>query len=247
MAKKLFEINPDLDRAALAEEFGPHRRVQIRDVLTTDTAEELRNVLAKATPWGLASQAGSDLTHAPQAMRAEEIATPAGREKMQQLAIDSHKAASEGEYAFLYARYSLLEAYRGKWNPDGPHDILLEYLNTPEFLQLVMDVTGVKGLIKADGNATLFGQQHFLAHHIDSHVDEGWRVAYVLNMTIDEWKPDWGGYLNFFDDDGDVVQGFRPRFNSLNLFQVPQPHSVSVVPQFAPVGRFAISGWLRDR
>ena len=247
MAKKLFEINPDLDRRALAEEFAAHSRVQIRDVLTEETAQEIRGILAKATPWGVAAQAGAADPPGPQAMRADEVATAAGRTKIQQLAAASFQAAGAGDYAFLYGRYSLVEGYMGKWSEGGPLDMLLEYLNTPEFIALAGDVTGVTGLVKADGNATLFGPQHFLAHHIDSHVAEGWRVAYVLNMTIDEWKPDWGGYLNFFDADGDVVQGFRPRFNSLNLFTVPQPHSVGFVPQFAPVGRYAISGWLRDR
>jgi len=59
--------------------------------------------------------------------------------------------------------------------------------------------------------------------------------------------PDWGGYLNFYDDDGDVIAGYRPRFNALNLFAVPQQHNVSFVPPFAAVARYAITGWFRDR
>ena len=61
------------------------------------------------------------------------------------------------------------------------------------------------------------------------------------------WRPDWGGYLNFYDEDGDIVAGYRPRFNALNLFLVPQKHAVSYVPPFAPQARFAITGWFRDR
>ncbi|MDZ4307571.1 2OG-Fe(II) oxygenase [Allopontixanthobacter sp.] len=247
MAKKLFEINPHLDRRALAEEFAANSRVQIRDVLTEETAQEIRAVLASATPWGIAAQAGIANPPGPQSLRANDVATTGGRARIQELATASFRAVGTGDYGFLYGHYPMVEGYLGKWNEDGPHDILLEYLNTPEFLSLAAEVTGETGLVKADGNATLFGPQNFLAFHIDSHVAEGWRVAYVLNMTIDEWKPDWGGYLNFFNEDGDIVQGFRPRFNSLNLFTVPQPHSVGFVPQFAPVGRYAISGWLRDR
>ena len=100
---------------------------------------------------------------------------------------------------------------------------------------------------KADGQATLFGPQHFLGLHQDQQLEEGWRIAYVLNMTALEWRPDWGGYLLFFDDDGDVIEGYMPRFNTLNLFAVPQHHAVSFVPPFAPQGRIAISGWFRDQ
>ena len=66
-------------------------------------------------------------------------------------------------------------------------------------------------------------------------------------MTLGEWRPEWGGYLNFYDEEGDVVAGFRPRFNALNIFAVPQKHNVTYVPPFSPVGRFAITGWFRDR
>jgi Rps23 Pro-64 3,4-dihydroxylase Tpa1-like proline 4-hydroxylase len=103
------------------------------------------------------------------------------------------------------------------------------------------------GLIKADAQATAYTPGDFLSLHTDSHVAEGWRVAYVLNFAPPDWKPDWGGYLNFFDADGDVVAGWRPRFNALNLLKVPQPHNVSYVPPFAPAERIAITGWFRDR
>jgi Rps23 Pro-64 3,4-dihydroxylase Tpa1-like proline 4-hydroxylase len=133
------------------------------------------------------------------------------------------------------------------WDPGSPHENLLEHLNAPEFISLARDVTGIQDLIKADGQATLFAPNHYLGRHIDSHVAEGWEVAYVLNFAQADWHPDWGGYLLFLDDDGDVIEGFRPRFNALNLFKVPQAHAVSYVAPFAPLGRLAITGWLRTQ
>jgi len=114
-------------------------------------------------------------------------------------------------------------------------------------MDLVREITGFPELVKADGQATLFAPQHYLGKHNDSHVEEGWKVAYVLNFAREDWQPDWGGYLLFLDEDGDVVEGFRPRFNALNMFAVPQDHLVSFVPPFAPAGRLAITGWFRDR
>jgi Rps23 Pro-64 3,4-dihydroxylase Tpa1-like proline 4-hydroxylase len=75
----------------------------------------------------------------------------------------------------------------------------------------------------------------------------GRRVAYVLNLTAQEWRPQWGGYLNFFDKNWDVELAIRPRFNSLNLLAVPQWHSVSEVTAIAPVARYAITGWGRNQ
>ena len=241
--RPLFEINPSLDSEAIARRFADQRRVQIRNILTSETAREVREVLGRGTPWGLAWHAGSD---GPHGLRAEEVAEMAASTRAK-IGAEIERAAAAGEYAFAYAQYRILDAYLEKWAPDGVHDLLLEYINSEPFLDLVRKVTGFPDLIKADAQATLYGPGHFLSMHNDSHVAEGWKVAYVLNLGPDEWKPDWGGYLLFFDSDGDVIQGFRPRFNSLNLFAVPQDHSVSYVPPFAPVGRFALTGWFRNR
>lgn len=244
MARKLFELNPALNRQALAAAFVRDRRVQVRDLLTPETAEEIRSILAHHTPWGMAMQAG---VAGPQQVLPGELPTPSGRKRHQDLLHATHEAAARGEFAFRYAQYSLVQSVQEGWDPEGPHQLLLEYLNSPDFLGLVREVTGIRDLVKADGQATLYAPQHFLGLHIDSHVAEGWKVAYVLNFTIDQWMPEWGGYLQFFDDEGDVVQAFRPRFNSLNLFVVPQPHAVSFVAPFAPLGRYAITGWFRGK
>ena len=243
MGRELFSLNHELDRAELASVFARDGRIQVRDFLTGETAEEIHAILARATPWGIAWQAGEQSP--PQAIEAPALrqsGTTAQRDVMQ----STYGAAAAGNYAFQFARYPIVDAYLGKWNEGSPHDLLLEYINAPDFMNFIREVTGLPSLVKADAQATLFAPGQFLGRHIDSHVAEGWLVAYVMNFAKD-WKPDWGGYLNFFDDDGDIVAGYRPRFNALNMFKVPRAHAVSFVPPFAPVGRFAITGWFRDR
>lgn len=229
----------------LADRYRCNGRVQVRNVLTDQTAREIRNILAQATAWGIAGQAG--IASSPAAVEAPQLRTQDGQGKARHIIESAHKAAASGDYACRFGRFPMLDAYKQRWAPDSPHDLLIEYLNAPDFLGLVRDITGIDNLLKADAQATLFGPGHFLGRHIDSHVAEGWRVAYVLNMAGDDWHPDWGGYLTFLDDDGDIIEGWRPRFNTLNLFAVPQSHAVSYVPPFAPAQRFAITGWVRDR
>ena len=246
----LFELNPDLDREELAQQFAATGRVQVRDILTRETAERIRSVLAQQTQWGIAWQSGDGEGSAgPQAMRAEEIAASdgSGKQRMQQMLQETHIAAQKGDYAFRFARYPMQDAYIQKWDEGSPHDVIFEYLNAPEFLDLMREVTGMPELLKAGAQATLYGPQNFLANHSDTHVDQGWRLAYIMNFTTDEWSPNWGGHLLFYGEDGDITEGWLPRFNTLNLFAVPQAHAVSFVPPFAPVGRYAIGGWLRDQ
>jgi SM-20-related protein len=239
----LFEINPALNRAQLAEEFKANRRIQIRDVLTERTAREVQRILAQQTRWQVAWRAGED---GPNLLSREEM-RQMNAEKGAMISRKVATAAAGRDYAFVYSSFPILDAYLGKWNEGSAHDLLLEHINSEPLLGLVREVTGMPDLRKGDAQATLYAPNQFLAEHDDSGEAEGRRVAYVLNMTVGDWRPDWGGYLNFFDEEGDIVQGFRPRFNALNMFAVPQRHNVSYVPPFSPVGRFAITGWFRDR
>jgi Rps23 Pro-64 3,4-dihydroxylase Tpa1-like proline 4-hydroxylase len=50
----------------------------------------------------------------------------------------------------------------------------------------------------------------------------------------------------FHSASGHVEQAFTPRFNALNIFKVPQLHSVSFVAPFVPFRRYAVTGWLRS-
>ena len=239
----LFELRPSLDRAAARQAFAVNGRVQLRDVLTAPAAETLHRILSRQTRWGLAWRAADD---GPHGLTGEQVAKLSQAE--QQSIGDKLTNALRGrDYGFIYAQYRMLDAYLEKWDEGGPHDLIVEHLNSEPFLDLVREVTGMPELIKADAQATLYAPTHFLSEHDDSHVAEGWRIAYVLNFCAADWRPDWGGYLMFYDEDGDVLAGFRPRFNALNLFTVPQKHNVTFVPPFAPAARFAITGWFRDR
>lgn len=242
--KTLFELNPGIDRAALARRFEETGRVQVRDVLTEEAAREMLLVLAKGTPWGMATGAGDENR---QSFRAEETRTQSGAQAVNAAAMAAQENSARGEYGFRFAHYPIVKAVQDGWDPGGAHEVMLEHINAEPFMQLAREITGIDDLFKADGQATLFAPNHYLGRHIDSHVAEGWEVAYVLNFAREDWHPDWGGYLLFLDEEGDVIEGFRPRFNALNLFKVPQTHLVSYVPPFAPIGRLAVTGWLRTK
>ncbi|MDP8913478.1 MAG: 2OG-Fe(II) oxygenase [Pseudomonadota bacterium] len=239
----IFQINPALDRHRLKRGFVAENRLQIRDFLTAEAARAIYAILATQTPWGLAWKGAGD---GPPRLRWEQLSALRHAEK-ERIGAEVTAAMRGSDYGFVYAHYPMLDAYLQNWSEGSPHDMLIEHVNDQPFLDLVREVTGIPELIKADAQATLYAPNQFLALHDDSHVAEGWRIAYVLNFCAEDWRPDWGGYLMFYDEDGDVVAGFKPRFNALNLFRVPQKHNVTYVPPFAPVGRFAISGWFRDR
>jgi SM-20-related protein len=238
---ELVQLNPELDVQVPANEFAGTGRVQIRDVLTKASAERLQSLLARETPWGLAWQAGAATP--AQLIRADQLAGMA-REKTAAIA---SQAAADADYGFAYHSYPLVTAYLERWQPGSMLERLLEELNGDAILNFMRSITGIREIVKMDGQATLYAPGHFLRPHNDEESQRGRRVAYVLNLTAGEWLPHWGGYLNFFTSDWDVEQAYRPRFNSLNLFRVPQWHSVSEISAAAPLARYAITGWARDR
>ena len=242
MSKPILVLNPDLDREALAAEFAIDGRIQIRDVLVAPSASRIADLLTSETPWGISWQAGND---GPHKLRREE-AVAMTQNQWQEVYAKLGAAARAGAFAFIYTQYQAYDAQRESWSLDLRHDQLVNDINSTAMLDLVREVTGMSQILWSDAQATLYGQQQFLGFHQDVS-DQGWLIAYVLGFAPADWRPDWGGYLNFFDDTGDIIHGYRPRFNALTLFRIPRDHNVSYVPGFAPNGRFAISGWFRDR
>lgn len=238
----LFALNPALDRAAIRAALAENRLVQVEDFLTPDSAAALFQLVSRQTPFGLAwAGDGQPSTN----MRAEALKTLAPAERARIGAVVG-QAAATGQFGYIYAQYPLVEAYMGKWAPGHPTEQLLEELNGGPVLDFARSVSGYSDIIKADGQITLYGPGHFLTEHNDLVSSETRRTAFVLNLAPD-WKPDWGGYLNFIDAKGNIAAGFMPRFNTMNLFQVPIRHNVSQVAAFAPMSRFAVTGWFLAR
>ena len=148
--RTLFEINPDLDRAALAKRFAQTGRVQVRDVLTREAAEEIQSILMKGTPWGMAVRAGDSPDTPPRGFSNAEIMAPGGADQVNRMANAAAQATARGDYGFRYAQFSLVEALQKGFNPGGPHELLLEHINADPFMELVREITGFDTLAKAD-------------------------------------------------------------------------------------------------
>ncbi len=241
-APALFALNPALDVPAIAAALAANRIVQVEEALVPAAAEALWQILRQQTPFGLAW--AGDGQPGGQHVRPEQLRSMAPAQKAA-MGNAAASAAGAGRFAFLYGQYPLVEAYVQQWHPGHPLYQLLEEINAEPSLAFARAVSGHDDIIRADAQATLYAGGHFLTEHDDLVAHEGRRLAYVLNLARD-WKPDWGGYLNFLDAAGNITAGFMPRFNTLNLFLVPMRHQVSHVPPFAPPGRYAITGWFRN-
>jgi len=153
--------------------------------------------------------------------------------------------AAAKRFQGLYHTFPIYDSWRAGNRRDLYLMRVYEFLNSPAFLDFAREATGVQTISLVDAQATLYRPGHFLTEHDDRAEGKRRVAAYVLNFTR-EWHADWGGVLQFIDSDGHVAEGYTPAFNALNLFRVPQRHSVSFVAPFARAGRYSITGWLRE-
>jgi len=132
--------------------------------------------------------------------------------------------------------------------PLGPRqEQLCELLRTDAFIDAMRCLTGEAAIAYADFQATRYDAGCFLAPHDDAVEGKHRIAAYVIGLSPD-WRPDWGGLLQFPQaETGGVVHALVPSFNSLTVFRVPRPHFVGVVAPFAAQGRYSVTGWLRER
>jgi Rps23 Pro-64 3,4-dihydroxylase Tpa1-like proline 4-hydroxylase len=233
-------LNPALNPTTLANRYGARKRLQIPGILQLPAAERLHRCLTHETPWGVVYNDGGRVV---QVMAEQLRGLP--QQEGARLVTGAIERAKTG-FQFLYHFYPMLSSYQAGRDPGLFLHEVLKALNAEPVLEFVRLVSGIATLAKADAQATLYAPGHFLTRHNDA-ADAALkrRVAYVLSMTKD-WHPDYGALLQFYDDQNGVTDVFVPRFNTLSLFTVPQMHAVSYTAPFAPIGRFAITGWFQD-
>jgi Rps23 Pro-64 3,4-dihydroxylase Tpa1-like proline 4-hydroxylase len=233
------KLSPRLDRRMIAEVFRTQGRVHIPDVLAAQSAAAVFSQLSTQTPWQLSLNVGQ--RHVDIAHQQLMVMPPEQRETMTRRMLEQSRQG----FQYVFENYPLYDLYEAG---ERAHPLVAmhEFLNSEEFLQFARDVTGQRHIAFADSQATKYLPGHFLTEHDDDVAGKQRLAAYVFGFTP-RWRADWGGVLQFIDRDGHIAEGYVPKFNVLNLFRVPQKHSVSYVAPAAVEARYSITGWLRAR
>lgn len=233
-----FRINPNLDLDALARAYAADGRVRVYSLLANDDADALLADLVAREDWWQLINTEDDVIELDRAARARMSAR-------RKAALDDEvfRRASTG---FQY-RYEALRVPEDEDERDERDDALTDFaslMSSEPMLAVLRVITGCEDISFSDGHATCYGPGDFLTCHDDDVAGKDRRAAYVFGLTRN-WRPEWGGLLLFHEDGERTVAGHVPRFNTLDLFSVPQPHSVSLVSPAAPTRRYAVTGWLR--
>lgn len=233
-----FRLSGDLNLQDLHNSYEQSGRIQIKDAFDTIAVKHLAKNVNEGIPWTLHFNSESGVYDLGIAEFASLEAV-----KLHALLKAIHSNAVQN-FQFLFENFSVSDSYQAKRNLSHYVMHVFEYLNSDAFLNFARTLTGVPEIANVNAQLTNYRPGHFLTCH-DDEVEGSNRVAaYVIGLT-DNWRADWGGLLHFIDDESNVTGGFTPRIGALNIFKVPQKHSVSCVSPFAPIGRLSLSGWFR--
>jgi len=235
-AAQRFEINPELDRDAIRREYDEVGRVRIYGLLSVG-AVELYEHLCERDDWiHLVCTDDGILELDP-----EDKARLSAEEWAKIEARGHERVRGDFQYRYHALRVPPPDEERGRT------DLVTQFaraMRSDAMLDLLRDVTGYDKLSFADGQATAYDHGDYLTGHDDGVEGKNRLAAYVFGLTP-YWRIEYGGLLLFHGLNDRTVEGNVPRFNCLDLFKVPQQHSVSVVTPAAPHRRYAVTGWLR--
>lgn len=230
-------INPGLDPVALAAEYQRDGRVRIADFFVAG-ASDLHDYLDDTDEWIQLISTDDGVLE----FDVDELAEMGARRRAR-IERDKHRRACTG-FQYSYAGIRVPEVD----DPDEEPSPLLDFarfMASAPLLNLISKITGADDLHFTDGQATAYGVSDFLTAHDDDVAGKNRVAACVFGMTR-VWRLEWGGMLLFHGEQGQCAQGLVPQFNTLDLFKVPQIHSVSLVSPAASHRRLAVTGWLNQ-
>ncbi|PCJ38846.1 MAG: hypothetical protein COA81_11955 [Alphaproteobacteria bacterium] len=232
------QLNPNLDPEKYARIFREVGRVHIPEILTPESANCIYEALTSEVPW----QTNFNDDENGHTLHQDQIEAMTA---VQRDLLTTHiNQKAQHDFQYVFNAFSLSDARKQGIHQELFINQFLDFVNSEDYLAFMRAVTGFEEASFADSQCTLYRPGHFLTDHLDDVGGKNRLVAMVMNFTPN-WRPDWGGILQFIDEDEHITQGITPCFNALNILKIPQKHSVSYVVPHAEGGRYAITGWLR--
>lgn len=242
------QLNQNLDTLKIAADFKASKRVRIDNALEPGSAEAIFSCLRNYTAWEL-SYSGED--GQPMRVSNQELVNMSVDE-LTTLSTGVHRRGATS-FQYLYKFFPMVDLITaGKVTENSMLFDIATFLNSASVIQLARNITGNDKLVKLDPHANLYEPSHFKNLHDDMRVDKNARdrsvrrYAVVLGFTKN-WSVNWGGNMSFYPGPNPIsAESSYPGFNSLEIFEIPALHRVSMVMPFAAKGRYTITGWLRE-
>ena len=212
------------------ETFQDSGKIRIRNLFTEEYASILHKNIIQEKNWNLASGI--------QNVKYEKRWIPTNQKANQLQIQEVNKAFGQDKFSYHFLRSM------NNINPNMIEFGLRQFLQSDDFLGFLNSITGLN-LTKC---STCFLSRYAAGDFLSPHSDKGnGKCAFVIQMT-QGWKPQYGGVLHFMNEERtQIIESFVPDFNTLTLFNVPEPngipHFISHVAPNVSAVRYAITGW----
>lgn len=228
----------NLDIEKIKNDYSVNRVTRIDNLFEEDVAIELANHVASKVPFKNAFMYKGTVKK----LSNEEFRNLSSLEQ-RDIHTEINKGAAQG-FGFMYGTFPISDKLDAEQH--GPLTKLYAELNSTDMVNIIKQITEHSDISGANSQATRYTPGQFLTRHNDVNPEEVRRVAYVISLTP-TWHPDWGGLLQFFEQDGTPTFSLSPKFNSMTLFDVQHPHSVTYVAPYASHSRLSVTGWFNAK
>ena len=230
-------LNTELAPFAHRRAFAANGIVEIPNFFSHESAQRLHTYLAGDAAW--------EVVMKPDA-RGEEIVLEAGANNATEIeaaTAEVHQRRERGRVAYRFHR-----TISHRRRCDCVACVCRAFFRSPRMVRWVNDLTNARLERAGEVFTSCYRPGDFLWPH---HDGGNGAVAFVYNLSRD-WPAEAGGVLHTLDrgswqDD----RAWPPGFNTLVVFRVhpvgTTPHRVSEVAVDAPIGRYAVSGWYRNK
>ena len=228
-------LNKNLDAKQLAKAYKEKKRLQIPDFLDAAAADKIYQGLTVNTPWQITHNDGKRANW----LDVKDLEAKIGR-RIREMTNLIFSSAAKGD--FQYVRYArLLKENQTGMRPLDPTLVeTYDFLNGKDVSGFIKAVTG-KAIKKADAEAHWYQNDNFQTR--GTGAERGGKPAIGFSLTLAKnWSADWGGNTYFYDQDSNIEEVFVPRFNALEIFEIPASYSISLVAPFTTGFRVSITG-----
>lgn len=232
------KISAEHDANQLQQAFVAHGRLQVPNFMDAQSAQQVHQMLKQNQNWYLTYNEGKE-NYESEAAKFNALA-PA----QQQRFMSNVYGRAREDFQYIFKQYYITQAIKLGEQPGHALHCVEDFVNDEAFLGFMRTLTNRQDISHSDCYASCYEAGHFLTEHNDIHNQQNRIAAWVISMTPD-WNPNWGGYLAFFDDSGNIDAAFKPSYNTLNIFSIPQKHAVQLVAPFAGHPRTSLLGWLQ--
>ena len=239
-------INPKHDAEELARTFAANKSIVIEDFFEPSYAEELYKffTIDMDSTWWFTSFRGpafgdpNDKTYKEGDVQSIQR-TEANIEKINFETQKTYYSLSKGLFSYVFDRTT-----KHKDTCPCKECQFKKYFGSSTILDFFSTLTCKHLTEKGEFFCSRYSSGQFLGPHHDHNKGE---IGFVINLTKN-WKPEYGGLLQFLTDDyKHVTKTILPEFNKITLFEIPKekgiPHLVSHVNPGVKLNRISYTGW----